>query len=95
MGIGKLHVFARTLHRWSLWFVVILGLVQMTTGLTMKYPGMVPFVDPTGARLLHVQTAGYFALFFGIQMLTGMLMYITPWLSKKNRPPQPPTARPN
>ena len=80
MNIGKLSYYSRKVHRWSLWFVVILGLIQMITGLTMKYPNMFPFLDQGSVRLLHFQTAGYFALAFGTQMLTGIIMYITPWI---------------
>lgn len=77
--------WSRKIHRWSLWFVVILGVVQLVTGLTMKYPQLFPFIDEPSARLLHRQTATYFALFFGIQMLTGLIMYIIPWLLKRFR----------
>ncbi len=91
MDPGKLSYYSRKLHRWSLIFVVVLGLIQMTTGLAMKYPGWFPFVDQGGARLLHFQTAGYFALAFGIQMITGIIMYITPWLLKTFRKPSGPT----
>lgn len=67
----------------------------MTTGLTMKYPQVFPFFDQTSVRLLHAQTAGYFALAFGIQMLTGIIMYLTPWLLKKFRTSPPPSNLPN
>ncbi len=95
MNIGKLSYYSRKIHRLSLWFVVILGLVQMVTGLTMKYPEAFPFFDQPSVRLLHFQTAGYFALAFGIQMLTGIIMYITPWLLKTFRKSPPPTKLPN
>lgn len=95
MIIGKLSYYSRKIHRLSLWFVVILGLIQMITGLTMKYPVWFPFFDQGSVRLLHFQTAGYFALAFGIQMLTGLIMYIAPWLLKKFRTPPPPTKLPN
>ena len=90
MNIGKLSYYARKVHRWSLWFVVVLGLIQMVTGLAMKYPTVFPFLDQGSVRLLHFQTAGYFALAFGVQMLTGLIMYITPWLLKKMTAPPPP-----
>lgn len=77
--------WSRKIHRWSLWFVIVLGLVQLVTGLTMKYPQLFHFIDEPTARGLHRQTATYFAVFFGIQMLTGIIMYITPWLLKITR----------
>lgn len=54
----------------------------------MKYPEWFPYLNQGNIRLLHFQTAGYFALAFGIQMLTGLIMYLTPWLMKRlNNPP--------
>lgn len=93
--MSKLAYWARKIHRWSLWFVVFFGLIQIATGLAMKYPSWFPFVDQAPTRLLHFQTAGYFSLTFGIQMLTGIIMYLTPWLMKKFRAPLPPIKLPN
>lgn len=87
MDIGMLSYYARKIHRFLLLIVVILGLVQMITGMSMKYPGMVPFVDPSAARLLHGQTATYFSVAFGLQMITGLIMYLTPKLIKIFRKP--------
>lgn len=95
MDIGRLSYYARNIHRLSLFFVIALGLTQMITGLSMKYPEWFPFMDQGAVRLLHFQTAGYFALVFSIQMLTGIIMYVTPWLLKIFRKPQQPTKLPN
>lgn len=89
MNLGKFNYYSRRIHRLSLWFVVILGLVQLVTGLTIKYPDFFSFIDPVAARLLHGQTATYFAIFFGIQMLTGLVMYLTPWILKMTRKNSP------
>lgn len=83
MNIGKFSYYARKIHRILLFFVVIFGLIQIVTGLTMKYPQMLPMIDPGGARLLHFQTATYFTVVFGLQMITGLIMYFTPWLLKQ------------
>lgn len=95
MNIGKLSYYSRLTHRLCLIPVVILGLIQMITGLTMKYPEWFPFLDQGSIRLLHFQVAGYFSLVFGIQMLTGLIMYGTPWIIKKFRKPSPPPPLPN
>lgn len=87
MDIGKFTYYSRRIHRLSLLFVIILGLIQMLTGLTMKYPGWYPFFDQTATRLLHFQTSGWFAFAFGIQMITGIIMYFSPWLQKTFRKP--------
>ena len=82
MDLGKLSYYSRKIHRVSLWFVVILGLIQMVTGLTMKYPNLFAFFDQGEIRILHFQNAGYFSVAFGLQMLTGLILYATPWLLK-------------
>lgn len=87
MDIGKLSYYARRLHRFVLLLVVVLGLIQMITGLTMRYPEALPMIDQGQARLLHFQTALYFSVVFGLQMITGLVMYLAPWLVKRlNRP---------
>ncbi|MEK7578037.1 MAG: hypothetical protein AAB492_05540 [Patescibacteria group bacterium] len=78
MDIGRLSYFSRKLHRWSLLFVIVLGLIQMITGLTMRYPEFFSLMNQENVRLLHFQTATYFSIAFGVQMLTGIIMYLTP-----------------
>ena len=95
MDLGKLSYYSRKIHNWSLFFVVGLGLIQMITGLTMRYPVAFSFVDQVSARLLHYQTATWFSIAFGIQMITGLIMYFTPWLLKRFMRPQQPTKLSN
>ena len=95
MDIGKLSYYSRKLHRWSLLFVIVLGLVQMMTGLALRYPEFFSFLDQGSMRLLHFQTASYFSIAFGIQMLTGVIMYLTPWLLKRMSKPVQPTKLSN
>ncbi len=90
MDIGRLSYYARKIHRLSLWFVVVLGLAQMITGLTMKYPSWFPFFDQNSVRLLHFELAGWFALVFGVQMATGIIMYLTPWFLRRRSQPRIP-----
>jgi len=87
MDIGTFSYYARKIHRLLMLFIVVLGLVQMVTGMSMKYPGMIPFMDSTAARLLHNQTATYFSFVFGLQMITGLVMYLAPTLIKTFRKP--------
>ena len=95
MNVSKLSYYSRKLHRWSLLFVVVLGLIQMITGLAMRYPIFFSFLNQNDVRLLHFQTATYFSIAFGIQMLTGIIMYLTPWMLKTFHKPQNPTSLPN
>jgi len=95
MNLNKLFSYSRKLHRWSLLFVVILGLIQMITGLAMRYPIFFSFLNQNGVRLLHFQTATYFSIAFGIQMLTGIIMYLIPWLIKRANKPTGSIKLPN
>lgn len=83
MDTGKITYYARRVHRFVLLLVVVLGLVQMITGLTLRYPEALPMIGQEQARLLHFQTALYFSVVFGLQMITGLVMYITPWVVKR------------
>jgi len=68
--------------------IVILGIIMMATGTAMKYPSLVPFLDPFQARLVHRAISTYFSLVFAVMMATGLVMYLTPLLRK--RQPQEP-----
>ncbi len=83
MNLGKISFYARKIHNWSLLFVVVLGLVQMITGIVMRYPTTFSMIDEVASRMLHFQTATYFSIAFGVQMTTGLIMYVTPWLLKR------------
>ncbi len=94
MNIGKLSYYSHKIHRLLVVIIVILGLIMMTTGATMKYPQLIP-IDPTQARHIHNTVSTYFSLVFGTMILTGLIMYITPWLIKTFRGPPKPTNLPN
>ncbi len=96
MDIGKISYWSRRIHRISLFFVTGLGLVQVVTGLTLKYPTMMSFINYEWAFQVHIFTSVYFAVFFVISMITGLIMYFAPWLLKYfNKPGIPPTKLPN
>lgn len=93
MNLPKLSFYARKVHRLTLLFIVVLGFLQLVTGLAMKYPSWFGFLDQGTVRVLHFDLAGWFGLVFGIQMLTGIIMYVVPMLIRKSQqnkqtPPQ-------
>jgi cytochrome b subunit of formate dehydrogenase len=89
MDLGKLSYWSRRIHRLSLWFVMISGLIQMITGLTQKYTEFFSFIDLGIAISVHTFNSIIFVFFFLISMITGLIMYVTPWLIKHlNRPPK-------
>lgn len=95
MHIGKLSYYSRKIHNWSLFFVVIFGIIQMGTGMVMRYPMVFSLINESASRKLHFQTATYFSIAFGIQMITGLIMYFTPWLLKHFTKPPQATKLPN
>ncbi|MEK7533689.1 MAG: hypothetical protein AAB542_04610 [Patescibacteria group bacterium] len=82
MNLGKLSYYSRKIHNWSLWFVVGTGLIQVSTGIIMRHPALFPLVDYGAIRFLHFQTATYFSVAFAAQMITGLVMFVTPWILK-------------
>jgi len=89
MNLVKFAILARKIHRWLLFLTIPLGLAQMTTGLVMLYPSVFSFITPAVAVPVHLATAPWFALFFFLAMLTGLFLYLYPWLqriSRKNSP---------
>lgn len=89
MNVGKLSYYARKIHRLLVILIVMSGLVMMTTGATMKYPEL-SFIDPIQARIIHNLVSTVFSFIFGGMMLTGLIMYCTPWIIKKFQKPSPP-----
>ncbi len=80
--MSKLSYYARKIHRLLLLFVIIFGLIQMLTGLAMRYPTLFSVVDQGAALSLHYKTATYFAIAFGLQLVTGIIMYLAPIIIK-------------
>jgi len=93
MNIGKLSYYARRIHRILLLVIVIIGLIMMITGATMKYPFLMP-IDPIQARIIHNSVSTVFSFVFLGMMLTGLVMYITPWIVKRSQKSsaQPPLS---
>ena len=93
MNIGKLSYYSRRIHRLLLLGIIVIGLIMMVTGSAMKYPTLVP-IDPMQARMLHNAVSTIFSFVFMGMMITGFIMYITPWIIKRSQkqPTQPPLS---
>lgn len=89
MNLGKLSYFSRKIHKWLVLLILIIGTGQMTTGVILRYPTIFPFTLQSPARDIHFFLATWFSIVFGLQMITGLIMYATPWLIKRfQKPPQ-------
>jgi len=89
MNLVKLAIWAKKIHRILVVFITISGLIMMVTGFKMKQATqgiiVLPFFDTTATRTLHNQLSTLFAIVLGIMMLTGIFMYIYPWIIKLTR----------
>lgn len=87
MDPGKISYLARRIHRVSMWGVLVSGLVQMLTGLAQEYP-LFSFIPLDTAVSVHTVNSTIFVVFLLTSMLTGLTMYLTPWLIKTLTKPQ-------
>ena len=94
MNIGKLSYYARKTHRILMILIIVTGGIMMATGMTMKYPDLSP-IDPQAARQIHNTVSTAFGLVFSGMMLTGLVMYMTPWFIKIYQKPIPPPKQSN
>lgn len=90
--IFLMYLKAKKLHRFLVVIIVTLGLIMMVTGMTMKYPQLLPFIDPLAARHLHNLVSPYFALTLTLMAATGLTMYLYPYYLKHKRTPKPPST---
>jgi len=80
---------ARKIHRLCVLGMVVFGLIMGTTGSLMKYAQFVvvamPSVDLLLARKIHNTMSPFFAIIFGIMMVSGGYMYLYPWFLKRSQ----------
>lgn len=86
MNLIKLVVLSRKIHRLLVFFIVGIGLVMMTTGITLERAGegesFLPFLNASFARNIHNKFSILFALILFMMMLTGLTLYLYPWIQK-------------
>jgi hypothetical protein len=89
MSLAKLSVWSRKIHRYLVILISVIGFVMMVTGYKMKQAteGVVvlPFLDYAATRTLHNQLSTLFAVVLGIMMLTGIFLFLYPWIIKMTR----------
>lgn len=89
MQLAKYSMFARKIHRFLVVFITLVGFAMMTTGYKMKSAGegvnVLPFIDYQAARLLHNQLSTAFAFILAAMIVTGLFMYLYPWIMKLTR----------
>ena len=83
--LSKANYYSRLLHKASAITTSILGGVMTITGLALKFPQVfkLPFLSPSFVRFLHNALSPFFAAALGVMILTGLFMYVFPWILKK------------
>lgn len=90
MTVSTAFVYSRKIHRVITFLIALAGAIMVLTGLGMEEAaeGAVLPVPYGQVRQLHELMAKPFAVLFGIQALTGVLLYVMPGLLRKARPTQ-------
>lgn len=77
-----LYLIAKKIHRLLVVLIILLGISMSITGYMMKTRTYFPF-DPLEIRMIHSTMSLYFAGTFGAMALTGLYMFIFPYLKNK------------
>jgi hypothetical protein len=94
MNLTKLALYSRKIHRILVIFITILGTIMMITGLMIDEleDGGHIFADPEFIRSIHGKTSTPFAFVLGLMIVTGLFLYLYPWIQKTiHKTPAPPT----
>ncbi len=68
--------------------MIIFSIIMAGTGMIMKFPqifSLFPFIDFVAARMLHSFISTWFSFVLFGMALTGLFMYLYPWLVKRIR----------
>lgn len=84
MNWQKIYVGSKKIHTISMWGTLAFGLPQLTTGLILSVATN-NLTLMIAARTIHAFLAPYFAIFLGIQMLTGAAVWLSPRVLAKLR----------
>jgi hypothetical protein len=82
MKNAKLYLVAKKMHRVLVVLIILLTIPMSLTGVMMKTGNYFPF-DPLAIRMIHSTISLYFTGVFGAMSLTGLYMFIFPYLKNK------------
>lgn len=82
-NLMKLNIIARKIHRILVVATVLLGLSMMTTGSLLKFPLFT--LDYIMVRSVHNNLSTFFSAALFMMMVTGLFMYLFPYLNKQGR----------
>lgn len=97
MQLQQLYFWSKKIHKWLLWFVTILGLWMMLSGYLMHKELEGEALLQTDwmiiMRFWHNKVSQIFLVVFGLQMLTGLAMWLFPKILNR-RAVKPNTPQP-
>lgn len=85
----KLFIFAKKLHRITMYSTVLLIFIMGISGTIMKFEDFFEQFDFINLRILkyiHSEMSIYFSIALAIMTISGVYMYIFPLLKKKSLP---------
>jgi len=81
----KLIIFTRKIHRIFVLIITVFSIIMAFSGIILKYPfisAKITFLDLGMIRYVHNQLSPFFTITLMIMLVTGLLIYLTPWLNK-------------
>jgi len=79
-----LFLLSKKIHRLLVVLIILLTIPMTITGYMMKTSTYFPF-DPFAIRMIHSTISLYFSGVLGLMSLTGLYMFIFPYLAKKQK----------
>jgi len=89
MNMQQIYPWAKKIHNWVMWGVVLLGSWMMASGYLMhkELEGELRIaIDMKFVRFWHNEVSQYFLVVLLLQMLTGLLMWGVPKILSRRGP---------
>ena len=86
--MNQVYIWAKKIHRLTMWLILGLGGTMMVTGLMLRFGiGLADLGIELAVRQLHRNTSGWFAAALSVMMMTGLVMYLYPYIIRwKTKP---------
>ncbi len=82
----QLYLFCKKIHRLLVILMIVLGSIMAGTGY-MMHEGVYILVSAIQIRFFHNNLSILFSIILGIMSLTGLYLFLFPYLKVKREPP--------
>ena len=93
MQLQQLYAWSKKIHKWLLWIVTVVGGWMMLSGYLMhqelERESMLSLDLMVFMRFWHNKASQVFIVIFGLQALTGILMWGVPKILMRRKPVNP------